>query len=119
MIIEGILIKGLGKASKAMSLCIDGFRNILNEAILPGTFNIELKHNLYLLTPTIKTSGSKFWQAKITKPKEVAVWIYKQASSEMPDNQLQILSQHRLRSYLGIGTNGTIHIEIHRRHIKD
>jgi len=119
MIIEGILIKGLGKAGRAMSQCIEGYKTILNETIFPGTFNVQVKKNLYLLSPTIKSNGGKFWKVKITKPKEVAVWIYKQAGSEMPDNQLQILSQYRLRSYLGIGTNGTIHIDINRRHVKN
>lgn len=118
MTVEGILIKGLGKAGRAMSLCIDGFRNILDESIFPGTFNVELKNNIHLLNPTIRTNGGKFWKVKIVKPKEVVVWIYKRVGSEMPDNQVQILSRHKLRSYLGIGTNGTVHIEIHKRHIK-
>ena len=119
MIIEGILIKGLGKASKAMSLCIKGFEQILSEPIFPGTFNVELQHNLYLLSPTIRSGGGKFWKVKIIKPKEVDVWIYKRVGSEMPDNQLQILSKHRLRSYLELGTNSSLFIDIHRRHIKN
>lgn len=119
MIIEGILIKGLGKASKAMAQCIEGYKAILNETIFPGTFNVQFKKNIYLLSPTIRSNGSKFWKVEITKPKKVAVWIYKQSGSEMPDNQLQILSQHKLRSYLGIGTNGKVYIEINRRHVKN
>ena len=118
MIIEGKLIKGLGKASKAMAQCTEGYKQIIGETIFPGTFNVELRDNIYLISPTIRNQGSKFWKVQIIRPKEVSVWIYKQSGSEIPDNQLQILSQYRLRSYLGIGTNGTIYIEISNKHIK-
>ena len=118
MIIEGILIKGLGKASKAMAKCIEGYKQIIGESIFPGTFNVELKKNLYLISPTIRNAGSKFWKVKIVKPKEVSVWIYQQGGSNMPDNQLQILSKYRLRAYLGTGTNRPVSIDISNRHIK-
>ena len=118
MIIEGTLIKGLGKASKAMTQCVEGYKQIIGETIFPGTFNVELKENLYLISPTIKSQGSRFWKVQIVKPKTVSVWIYQQSGSNMPDNQLQILSRHRLRAYLGVGSNQTITIDISNRHIK-
>ena len=119
MIIEGKLLKGLGKASKAMATCIKGFQTLLGEPIVPGTFNIQTKKNIYLLNPTIRTEGSKFWKVKIIQPKLVEVWLYRWNGSVVPENQLQVLSQHRLRSYLGIGTNQIVTVDINKKHIKD
>ena len=118
MILEGKVLKGLGKAGKAMSQCIEGYKQIIGETIFPGTFNIELEENLYLISPTIKSQGSRFWKVKIVKPKKVDVWIYQQGGSNMPDNQLQIISQHQLRRYLGIGSNQTVTLDISNRHIR-